>query len=115
MIHPFSVTKHPDGEGVVRLAVVGQIDEDVSEALATIIANAAGQHGVRQVVVDLHGVSFLAAAGIRALLVGRLEAQGHGCSYRVVNAAAGVERVLRATGVAAILELAPWHATYARD
>jgi anti-anti-sigma factor len=103
--NPFSVTKHHDGEGVVRLAVEGEIDEDVSEVLTTIVANAAGQDGVRHVVIDLGGVSFLAAAGIRSLLHGRSHAHRNGCGYRVINMTPPVERVLRVVGPATFSEL----------
>jgi anti-anti-sigma factor len=101
----FSVDKHQDGEGVVRLAVQGEIDEDVSEALTAIIANAAGQDGVTQVLVDLGGAGFVGAAGVRSLLLGRVQAHRHGCAYRVINPAPPVERVLRVIGPAAYLEL----------
>jgi anti-anti-sigma factor len=103
--NPFSVTKHQDSDGVIRLAVEGEIDEDVSEVLTAIVANAAGQDGVTRVVIDLGGVSFLAAAGIRSLLLGRSQAHRNGCGYRVVNVTAPVERVLRVVGPAAYAEL----------
>ena len=95
---PFAVRKYEDG-GTVRLAVIGEIDNDVSEALTTIIVNAVGRGGVHELVMDLRRVSFLAAAGLRALLEGRAVAAARGCAYRVVHGGGLVERVLRVSGL----------------
>jgi anti-anti-sigma factor len=103
---PFSVEIHQDSESVVRLAVVGEIDEDVTGTLATIIAAAAEQRGVKHVVVDLRGVSFLAAAGLRGLLRGRAATLGRGCTYRLINARGLVRWVLNVTGTAELFNLA---------
>jgi anti-anti-sigma factor len=95
----FAVSKHDEGAGIVRLAVRGEIDDEVSDALAEIIANAAAQPGVTVLVIDLERVPFLAAAGIRALLEGRAAALQHARSYQVVNARGVVHGVLATTGL----------------
>jgi anti-anti-sigma factor len=100
--YPFSVQKRY-GEDTVRLDVVGEIDEEVTDYLTATIRDTAGQDGVTYVVVDLRGVTFLAAAGIRSLLQGRAEALRRGCTYRVINADGLVHRVLRITGTAELL------------
>jgi anti-anti-sigma factor len=94
-----------DGPGAARLAVAGEIDADVSDALTAIIAEAAGRAGVPELVVDLHRVSFLAAAGVHALVAGREAALREECGFRVVNAHGIVERVLRITGLEVVLDL----------
>lgn len=95
----FAVSKHDEGAGSVRLALRGEIDDEVSEALAQIVGNAATQPGVTVLVIDLERVPFLAAAGIRALLEGRAVALHHGRSFQVVNARGVVHGVLATTGL----------------
>ena len=106
MTIPFAVRKHETG-GVVRLAVIGEIDHDVSEALATIVVNAVGQGGVQELVMDLRRVSFLAAAGLRALVEGHTAAGDRGCAYRIEHSGGIVERVLRVGGLIDLLAAAP--------
>lgn len=107
MMTPFAVRKHHDGAGRSRLAVIGELDHDTSAGLAEAIADIAGQDGIVEVVVDLRQVSFLAAAGVRALLRGGLAASARGCAYRVVNAHGIVHQVLKVSGVLEILAHEP--------
>ncbi|WP_430781546.1 STAS domain-containing protein [Actinoplanes sp. G11-F43] len=106
MIRPFSIEKQQGCGGVVRLAVTGELDEDVSDTLSAIIANAAGQPGVTQLNIDLAQVSFVAAAGVRSLLRGAVEARRLGRGYRLINTSTAVERVLRISGAAALISVA---------
>ncbi len=99
MTGSFAVSKHDEGGGTIRLAVRGEIDDEVSDALAQIIGNAAAQPNVTVLIIDLKRVPFLAAAGIRALLEGRAVALYHGRSYQVVNARGVVHGVLATTGL----------------
>jgi anti-anti-sigma factor len=103
MTAPFEITKHVGDDGIVWLKVRGDIDQDVSETLKTVIINAADQDGLVEVVVDLDETSFLAAAGLRCLLEGRAAALRRGRAYRVINARGVVERVLRLTGLTELL------------
>ena len=106
MTVPFAVRKHEDG-GIVRLTVNGEIDHDVSEALTTIVVNAVGRGGVHELVMDLRRVSFLSAAGLRALVEGHAAAGERGCAYRIEHAGGIVERVLRVGGLTELLAAAP--------
>jgi anti-anti-sigma factor len=113
---PFTVRKHDEGDGIVRLAVHGDVDNDNCEALSLIIRNAADQFGIHTLVVDLDRVPQLAAAGIRSLLEGRQAALLRGCAYYVVNAHDIVGETLHAAGVSGVLsspalELRPHPAT----
>jgi anti-anti-sigma factor len=99
MVAPFAVTERDDGAGVHRLMVTGELDEDTSDGCAALIANAAQHHDVSQVVVDLRRVTFVSAAGVRALLLGREAARAAGRGFRVVNATGIVYQVLRISGV----------------
>ncbi|MET0416991.1 MAG: anti-sigma factor antagonist [Actinoplanes sp.] len=99
MTVPFEVTKHCDSDGVTRLRVRGELDRDVSEALTAVIGDAAEQYGVTELIVDLEEVTFLAAAGLHGLVLGRAVAVRRGYPYRVVNARGIVRRVLEITGL----------------
>ncbi|GGR13261.1 hypothetical protein GCM10010168_33800 [Actinoplanes ianthinogenes] len=104
MTNAFAVSKHEEGAGTIRLSVRGEIDDEVSDVLAQIIANAAAQPRVTTVIVDLERVPFLAAAGIRALLEGRAAALQHGRAYQVVNARGVVHGVLATTGLLSLFQ-----------
>ncbi|WP_433306572.1 STAS domain-containing protein [Actinoplanes sp. CA-030573] len=106
MANPFAVSKE-DRAGVAWLSVTGEIDQDVSACLATFLTNAVTQPGVTEVVVDLRHVTFLAAAGVRALLSGHEAATGRGCAYRVVNAYGLVREVLVISASLSLLSPAP--------
>ena len=82
-----------------RLMISGELDEDTSDGLAALIVNAVEQPDVSEVVVDLQRVTFLAAAGVRALLRGRAAAAKMGRGMRVVNATGIVYQVLRISEV----------------
>ncbi|GAA2906716.1 hypothetical protein Acy02nite_75200 [Actinoplanes cyaneus] len=110
----FSVSKHDEGAGSIRLAVSGEIDDEVSDALAQIIGNAAAQPGVAVVIIDLERVPFLAAAGIRALLEGRAAALYHGRAYQVVNARGVVHGVLATAGLLSLFHTTIRRSTPAR-
>ena len=103
MVTPFAVTKRDDGAGVHRLMIEGDLDEDTGEGCAAVIVNAAGNHDVAEIVVDLRRVTFLAAAGVRALLHGREATLAAGREFRVVNATGIVYQVLRISGVHKLL------------
>ncbi|WP_250002969.1 STAS domain-containing protein [Actinoplanes sp. M2I2] len=103
MSGPFAVHKHDEGGGVVRVAVHGEIDQDVGAALTMIIINATDQADLRFLVVDLERVSFLAAAGVRSLLEGHEAARARGCGYQVINANGVVADVLTAAAGAGVV------------
>lgn len=99
VVTPFAVTKRDDGAGVHRLIIAGELDEDTSDGLTGLLANAAAHHDASEIVVDLRRVTFLAAAGVRALLRGREASLRRGRGFRVVNATGIVYQVLRISGV----------------
>ena len=110
----FAVHKYENGDGVVRLAVSGEIDNDLSDALSTIIINSAEQDGTADLVIDLQRVSFLSAAGISALLSGRAAALARGRGFSVVNARGIVRHALLAVGLERVLNLTTTTAPAAR-
>ena len=107
MTAQFAVHRHDDGGGVTRLAVHGEIDSDVSEAFSALVVDTVEQEDVTDLVIDLHHVTFLAAAGVRALLDGRNAAARRACPFSVVNAHGVVLKVLNAVRVIEILGVVP--------
>jgi anti-anti-sigma factor len=104
MTHFFAVRRHNLGAGRVKIVVSGEIDVDTSEALGALIIETA-QAGTVELIIDLDCVTFLDAAGIRALLVGRAVAARHGCACRVTNPRGFVHSVLAVAGVYTILDV----------
>ncbi|WP_433796693.1 STAS domain-containing protein [Actinoplanes sp. CA-252034] len=102
----FTATKRDDGAGVFRLLIAGELDEDVDDVLACLIVDAVEQPEVSEIVVDLRRVTFLAAAGVRALLRGYEAAIARDRGFRVLNATGVVYQVLRISGVHRMLMVA---------
>lgn len=63
----FAIAKHADG-ATVRLVLAGDLDVCTAETLVVFVGHATAVPEVHAVLIDLRAVSFLDAAGIRALL-----------------------------------------------
>jgi anti-anti-sigma factor len=102
MTTPLSiVAQHLDGG--VRLAVAGEIDLSSSDTLAAAVVHTIDARAAVTVVVDLHAVAFLDAAGVRVLLQAHRYAGEHGVRLRVAHPCGVVRRVLQLTGALALL------------
>jgi len=102
---PFEVSKHNADDGAVHLLVSGEVDRDTSEVLSAIIINTLRVRRIREVVIDLRRVTFLDAAGIRALLIGFHAAVEQGCRFSVASATGIVRRVLEITDLVRLLNV----------
>jgi anti-anti-sigma factor len=103
----FSLDEHPVDDGVLRLAVSGEVDIASSEVLADAIRTAIKKWSVAEVVVDLDQVTFLDSTGISVLVAGYNLAADYGVAYFVVNPHDLVRRTLHITGVLATLSEEP--------
>jgi anti-sigma B factor antagonist len=103
----FSLDEHPVDDGVLRLAVSGEVDIASSEVLADAIRTAIKKWSVAEVVVDLDQVTFLDSTGISVLVAGYNLAADYGVAYFVVNPHDLVRRTLHITGVLATLTEEP--------
>ncbi|NYH42963.1 anti-anti-sigma factor [Micromonospora jinlongensis] len=83
------------------VAPVGYVDMDTAPRLATALFNAVDSHP--EVCCDLTGVGFFSAAGVHALLLARGRAERVGSRFSVRGASGVTLRVLRITGVEALL------------
>ena len=96
MAAAFAVGRHDSIGGVVALMVVGELD-GVSGDILTRMTLDAVANDVKEVVVDLAGVTWLDAAGVEALLLGHDAVLRAGCAYRVTNPNGLVQHVLDTT------------------
>jgi anti-sigma B factor antagonist len=103
MCSPLSIVTHHLHGGALRLSVTGEVDMSNHDLLGAIIAGAVVDDAVRTVIVDLHAVAFLDAAGVRTLLAARQWAAERGTKLRVDRPRGLVERVLRLTGTLSVL------------
>lgn len=101
------VTKHRVSDGVICLAVTGELDMATTGALHEAITSALADGGVAELLVELSALSFCDACGINALLTGRASATAAGSTYRVINPQGLVRRILSYTGTLDLLTGAP--------
>jgi anti-anti-sigma factor len=90
-------------DGVLTVAVSGEIDLATGPDVERAIAVAIGSDGVSEVRVDLSGVEFLDSSGVALLLKGRRGADERGIGFRVSGARGITLQVLELTGVWAYL------------
>ncbi|MEH0974013.1 STAS domain-containing protein [Micromonospora sp. CPCC 205546] len=93
---PGRMVLRPAGE--IDMASAGEFEATLTEALR--------RPGVREVVVDLAAVRFLDSSGVRVLVHGAAVGRERDVTLRVTGPQSGVARVLRITGVDALLGLA---------
>ena len=100
---PFGCTVHAEGE-VVTVSPTGELDVGTVPLLDA----AMSYHrdlGVRTLVVDLRGVSFIDSSAVHLLLRWAQDAVGEGNELRVLPGRECVQRVFALTGVLAALGL----------
>jgi anti-anti-sigma factor len=103
----FSLTRRECSGRVVTLTPAGEVDLCCAGALRAAIQDTLRTPHPVDVVVDLGRVTFLACAGIGALVAGRNTAARRGRGYRVVNLQPLVRHVLDLTGVLTALTGSP--------
>jgi anti-sigma B factor antagonist len=97
-----------DLEGVLVLALTGEVDLSTAPILAKGISELLAVVTDELLIVDLTGVGFLASAGMSALLAGREQAEQRGVAIRiVVTPAAAAYRALEIAGLLEILPIYP--------
>ncbi|NUT51479.1 MAG: STAS domain-containing protein [Saccharothrix sp.] len=81
--------------------MTGEIDSSNAEELARVVVDTLRAHRPQRLRLDLDGVTFLGAAGARALMRGRIAADRVGCALEIGRTEARVEKVLALCGVRA--------------
>lgn len=83
----------------VRVCFSGEADLASSDVIDIAVCEALLFHHPHRIDVDLAGVRFLDASGIRALLRSRAQSVEVGCQFAVTNPQPLIYRVLEITGV----------------
>ncbi|MEV4283178.1 STAS domain-containing protein [Actinoplanes xinjiangensis] len=91
------IRSHVINDGVIRLAVAGEIDLEVADDLYEALIRAC--HGAAGVVVDLAEVSLCDSTGIGVLVRAWSAAHRRGVDLIVINPRGIVRRSLQVTGV----------------
>jgi anti-anti-sigma factor len=94
-----------DGTQVQHVTLVGEMDAHSAPALRETVADVLHRRRPRRVEVDLHGVSFLDSAGIKALLMCHEDARRADCSLILVDPHPTVSHVLQLAGLLDHLDL----------
>jgi anti-anti-sigma factor len=81
------------------MTVSGELDAVNADELRSAVADVLRRHRPERVDIDMHGVTFLDSAGIRALLLCQAEAQRVDCRITLSRPRPGVYRVLEVTGL----------------
>ncbi len=102
-MHRFHVTTTNE-DGVVSVAVEGELDIATAPALDAVVAEAFAE-GDEPVRLDLAGVPFMDSTGLRCLLSARRRAQGAGRALSLRNIQPRVLRVFEMTGSGALFDL----------
>lgn len=96
---------HVESEGgTATVRPAGDVDLTTEPGLREAIGSALDDAGIRHLVVDLSGVTFLDCRGLGALVEGRRRADERGVSYRVAGARGVAGTLMRLTGTAAYLD-----------
>ena len=99
---PFEIRKEPTGSSLT-MRLYGELDLGCRERFDSEIAGI-GRNGVREIVFDLAGLTFIDSSGIRMLLDTRKAADQDGLDLIVVLPQNGqVRKVLELTGIADVL------------
>ncbi|WP_204301387.1 STAS domain-containing protein [Actinoplanes campanulatus] len=89
----------PDDAEAVRLAAVGALARDTASLMQAAVVDVLRHHLSRRIDIDLAGVTFLDAGGIRTLLTCRADARQVGCRLTLSNPQPLVYRVLNVAGL----------------
>ncbi|WP_415947781.1 STAS domain-containing protein [Streptomyces sp. KLOTTS4A1] len=100
---PLSVSLSVDGD-VTVIELAGELDAHTAPDFHQTIEKAAG-HGTTTVEIRMHGVSYMASAGLRSLVFAQQKV-AEGVTIRVVGASEPVARTIRTAGLEHSLVLA---------
>lgn len=96
--HPgLEIASHEEPDGL-HLDVAGDLDRANAWALTAAVIRSDQAH-VSSVVVDIGGVAFIDAGGLRAITDAARRARKHGFAFALANPTDHVARLLRLTGL----------------
>jgi anti-sigma B factor antagonist len=96
--HPgLDIASHEEPDGL-HLLVVGDLDRSNAWALTAAVIRSDKAH-VSTVIVDIGGVAFIDAGGLRAITDAARRARRKGCDFALANPTEHIARLLRLTGL----------------
>lgn len=99
---PLELETTPTGTGACTLAIAGELDVATAPELRAAVGSLLGS-GCRDLVIDLHGVTFIDSSGLGALLWALHRVDGAGGEMVAVRPSDRVTEVLRVTGLERLL------------
>ena len=91
---------------VVTAYLDGEIDHHYAEKVRGRLDSAIGSKNIRTLILDMHGVAFMDSSGLGMVLGRYKKLSAKGAKLEIINASKRVERILRMSGVYALLERA---------
>lgn len=88
-----------DADGVIRAALVGDLDLDGADRVRDSLAEAAGVAGCRRLHVDVSGLTFIDSYALGALVSARNTAAGAGVTLTLVDSSPPVRKAILVTGL----------------
>jgi anti-anti-sigma factor len=102
----FTLTKDGEHDATLRLTITGDLDTLNADILTALVANTVDQQHPYVIIVDLTAVTFLDAAGVRALLIAHRIAHGSHAILHAIGARDFVATVLHLSQADTILTAA---------
>ena len=97
----FSWTARPQGPGVTRVSLSGELDMLSASCLGDALAAARGNTAV---ILDLGQLTFMDSSGLHAILTARNRLSEAGCRLVILRGSHQVQRVFEVSGVDGVLE-----------
>ena len=85
-------------EGRHTLTLVGELDLSTAGELEAAIIRLCAR-GAREIVLDLHELSFVDSTGLRVILTGQGVCESHACDFSLTRVQAPVQRLFEQTGL----------------
>lgn len=100
----FSWTAHPEGPGVTRVTLSGELDLVSAPCLGNTLAEAA--RGSVAVILDLSQLTFMDSSGLHAILTARGRLADADCRLVLLRGRHQVQRLFELSGIDGVLEFA---------
>lgn len=100
-----SIAVHQEPAATIRLCLDGELDmQSAGQYLIAAQPHIRAAEQVNTILIDLTALSFLDAAGIKALLITHYIAGRHGIQLRAINSHGTVRHILAITDVLTLLQ-----------
>lgn len=97
------ITVSKDGS-VITAYMNGEIDHHYAEKVRSRLDSAIENAGTEKLILDMKGVAFMDSSGLGMVLGRYKKLKAKGAELEIINASGAVERILRMSGVYALLK-----------